>query len=101
MRYPVCTTYCLLKTDLEFPTFLGLPSSVDWGVLKAYSQEVFHFGYNLQKMVPNHNPEYYPPEEKILRMDLAHLWEVGAIVKNYEPECCSQIVFENLDRKVL
>ena len=52
-------------------------------------------------MVPNHNLEYYPPEEKILRMDLAHLWEVGAIVKNYEPECCSQIVFENLDRKVL
>ena len=67
----------------------------------AYSQKVFHFGYNLQKMVPNHNPEYYPPEEKVHTMDLAHLWEVGAIVKNYEPECCSQIVFENLDRKVL
>ena len=28
----------------------------------AYSQKVVHFGYNLQKMVPNHNPEYYPPE---------------------------------------
>ena len=28
----------------------------------AYPQRIFHFGWNLQSIMPNHNPEHYPPK---------------------------------------
>ena len=28
----------------------------------AYPQKVFHFGSNLQSIMPNHDPEHYPPK---------------------------------------
>jgi hypothetical protein len=38
----------------------------------AYSQNIFHFGSNLQKNVPNPNPN--PPKERMLMVVIWHFF---------------------------
>ena len=50
----------------------------------AQSQNVFHVGPNLQKGVPNHDPEQYPPTKKMIRVIIWHPFlEIWAKVKNF------------------
>ena len=51
---------------------------------KSESQKFFHFVLNLKTNVPSHNPEHYPPKEKMLRFVIEQTYfEVWAKVKNF------------------
>ena len=50
----------------------------------AQSQNVFHVDPNLQRGVPNHDPEQYPPKKKMIRVIIWHPFlEIWAKVKNF------------------
>ena len=63
----------------NFPPAQGF---IEQSLKVAWSQKVFHFGWHLQKWVPNLSPEQYPPKEKMFR---GHIWHpfMSAKVKNF------------------
>ena len=46
-------------------------------------QKVFHFGSNLKKKVPNHDPEHLLLRLIVLRVAIWHMLEIWAKVKNW------------------
>ena len=58
----------------------------------------FHFGSNLQKRVPNHDPEHYSPKDKMLRVVILHL--VFGDLSQSEKLCEIKLPLEMFDFKI-
>ena len=52
----------------------GVQYIIDSVVKGGLIFEGFHFGSDLQKKMPNHCPEHYPPKEKLLRAVNWHIF---------------------------